>query len=346
MTIALETKRLILKPIALSDLDNIYALRSDPEVMKYIADSVAVGSVHTRERVKDFIECGQGYFEKYGMDFFSVFEKESGAFVGQAGIFHLHFKINQPDIDLAYRLHKKYWNKGYATELAKALINYGFNTLSLSKILAFVLPENKASRNVLEKAGMSYRGLVNFGDTQLPSYEIYNKKIDYNKIKLILATMDDYPIIQNMASYYAYDISEYMEWAQQKDGTHSIGIDFIKYWKTENTFPFIIKYEDELVGFVIVDQNVSDVKNDFNIAQFFILRKFLRKGIGKNVAFQCFDKFIGKWEAFVMPGNEGAYRFWRKIIGNYTNNKFKEFTRIVNKNTRNIFEFNSRELNK
>lgn len=342
MTIILETKRLILKPIALSDADDIFALRSDPEVMKYIGD----GSVHTRERVEDFIQCGQGYFEKYGMDFFSVFDKETGSFVGQAGLFHLLFDVNQQDIDLAYRLHKKYWNKGYATELAKALINYGFNTLSLSKIVAFVFPENEASRKVLENAGMSYRGFVNFKEASLPSYEIYNNKIDLNKIKLISATMDDYPIIQNMASYYAYDISEYMGWAQQKDGTHSIGIDFIKYWKTENTFPFIIKHEDELVGFVIVDKNVSDKRNDFNIAQFFILRKFLRKGIGKYIASQCFDKFIGKWEVFVMPGNEGAYRFWRKIITNYTNNQFKEFTRIVNKYTRNVFEFNTRELNK
>ena len=102
--------------------------------MKYIDD----GSVHTKEQVRRFhSNSGQGYFEKYGMDFFSVFEKKTGAFVGQAGLFHLHFDVNQPEIDLAYRLHKKYWNKGYATELAKALINYGFNTLSLSKIVAF-----------------------------------------------------------------------------------------------------------------------------------------------------------------------------------------------------------------
>ena len=146
-----------------------------------------------------------------------------------------------------------------------------------------------------------------------------------------------------MASYYAYDISEYMGWEQQKDGTHSIGIDFIKYWKTENTFPIIVKYKVELFGFVIVDKDVCDKMNDYNIAQFFILRKFLRKGIGRYLAFQCFDKFPGKWEVFVMPGNEGAYRFWRNIINGYTNSKFKEHTKIVNKYIRNIFEFNSTE---
>ena len=105
-----------------------------------------------------------------------------------------------------------------------------------------------------------------------------------------------------MASYYSYDLSEYMGWAQKNDGTQSTGMDYIKYWKAENTFPFIIKYQDELMGFVIVDKDVSNLSNDFNIAQFFILRKFKSKGVGRHIDFQCFNKFCGNWEVFVMPG--------------------------------------------
>jgi ribosomal-protein-alanine N-acetyltransferase len=146
-----------------------------------------------------------------------------------------------------------------------------------------------------------------------------------------------------MVSYYAYDISEFMGWAQQDDGRHSIGMDFIKYWKEKNTYPFIIKYQDELAGFVIIDKNVSDSINDFNIAQFFILRKFKGKGLGRHIASHCFDKFFGKWEVFVMPNNEGAYRFWRKIINDYTHHHYKEYTRQVGQSIRNVFEFHSRE---
>lgn len=145
-----------------------------------------------------------------------------------------------------------------------------------------------------------------------------------------------------MASYYSYDMSEYMGWAQDADGRQNAGMDYLKYWKTENTFPFIIKFQDELVGFVIIDKEVSDPSNDFNIAQFFILKKFQGKGIGRHIAFQCFDQFQGKWEVFVMPRNEGAYRFWRRIIKRYTNNKFKEYTRTVGQSIRNIFEFSSK----
>ncbi|CAN5304881.1 hypothetical protein BH10PSE19_BH10PSE19_10500 [soil metagenome] len=340
MSIILETKRLILKTIALSHFEDLFALRSDPEVMKYIGD----GSIQTKEEVENFIKCGAGYYEKYGLDFFSVYEKETGKFVGQAGLFHVGFNVKQSDIELAYRLHTKYWNRGYATELSKALINYGFSKLSLPKIIAAVRPENDRSRRVMEKAGMSYIGIIDFRGSPWPCYEIYNNQIDFSKIKLLSTTLDDYPIMQNMASYYSYDMSEYMGWAQQKDGKQSTGMNYIKYWQTENTFPFIIKYHDELVGFVIVDKKVSNISNDFNMAQFFILRKFKGKGIGRHIAFQCFDKFCGNWEVFVMPGNEGAYRFWRKIIKAFMHHQFKEYTRTVGHETiRNIFEFNSTE---
>lgn len=139
----LETKRLILKPIDPSHLDDLFALRSDPEVMKYIGET---GATQTREEVKNFIQCGTGYYEQYGLDFFSVYEKETGDFVGQAGLFHVGFNVKQSDIELAYRLHTKYWNRGYATELAKTLmnmdlINYHFLKLLRQFVLKTSVPE-------------------------------------------------------------------------------------------------------------------------------------------------------------------------------------------------------------
>lgn len=330
MSIILETKRLILKRIALSHFEDLFALRSDPEVMKHIGD----GSIQTKEEVENFIKCSltTGYYEKYGLDFFSVYKKETGAFVGQAGLFHVGFDVKQSDIELAYRLHTKYWNRGYATELAKALIDYGFSKLSLPKIIAAVRPENERSRRVMEKAGMSYIGIVDFRGSPWPCYEIYKNQIDLNKIQLIPASLKDHPVIQNMGRFYVYDMSEYLgqekDWEIPKDGLYEC-IDFKKYWKTDDAFPFLIRYDNELAGFVIIDKNGSDLKIDFNMAQFFILRKFKNKGVGRYVAYQCFDKFCGTWEVMVIPGNEGAYRFWRSIIKDYSGNNFEEYTREV-----------------
>jgi [ribosomal protein S5]-alanine N-acetyltransferase len=341
MSIFLETKRLVLKVPKLSDLENLVALRTDPDVMKYIG----TGALQTREQVKEFLDKVYPYLKEYGFAFYSVFEKKTGDFVGQAGLFHLGFDLNQSDIELAYRLHKKYWHQGYATELAKALIEWGFSVLSLPKIVAIVHPENQRSRRVMEKSGMSYHGMIDYQNNQMPCYEIFNHKISFDKINLVPASLNEYPIIQNMGRFYVYDMSEYMGnesgWEVPGDGLYEC-IDFKKYWEVDDTFPFLISYQNELVGFVIVDKKGSNAEIDFNMAQFFILRKFKGKGIGRYVAKECFDKFHGIWEVMVMPGNEGAYRFWRSVIKQYSDNNFVEYTRKVahlSNNKKNIFKF-------
>jgi RimJ/RimL family protein N-acetyltransferase len=104
MNIILETRRLILKQPTLSDFDELLQLRTDHQVMQYIG----TGDIQTESQVKEFIKSAQPYSDEYGLGFYSVFEKETNNFVGQAGLFHLGFTVNQPDIELAYRLHKKY----------------------------------------------------------------------------------------------------------------------------------------------------------------------------------------------------------------------------------------------
>ncbi len=153
-----------------------------------------------------------------------------------------------------------------------------------------------------------------------------------NKIKLILASLADYPIIQNMGRFYVYDMSQYMGgeegWAIPENGLYEC-IDFKKYWEDDNTFPFLVHVDGELAGFVIVDKKGSNSKIDFNIAQFFILRKFKNRGIGRQVAKMCFDKFQGNWEVMVMPKNIGAYKFWKRVIEGYTDNHFKEYNKVI-----------------
>lgn len=159
MSIFLETERLVLKTPELSDLDNLVVLRSDPDVMKYTGDDI-----QDKEEVKEVLDFFISYYNAHGMGFFSVFEKETGNFVGQAGLFHLLFDETQPEIEIAYRLHKRFWGKGYATELAKAIIRWGFQHLSKDKLIASSYPENISSQNVLKKAGLDFRGKVKLDD--------------------------------------------------------------------------------------------------------------------------------------------------------------------------------------
>lgn len=168
--IVIQSQRLILKPAHLSHLDELIKLCTNPDVMRYVGD----GQILSAEDVLAFIHTREKYYQNYGLDFFSVFKSDDGQFIGQAGLFHLNFDVSNTDIWLAYRLQQKFWHKGYAQELAKALINWGLKDLSLPSILAFVHPENKRSKRVLENAGMVYRGLKDYKSVPRPYYEITN----------------------------------------------------------------------------------------------------------------------------------------------------------------------------
>ena len=172
MSIFLETPRLILKFLSWADLDYLIALRADPEVMRYIGYPNP-GEIQTPEQVERFLKGAIDYQEKYGFGFCAVFEKNSDAFVGQAGLFHIGYDDEQPEIEIAYRLHKQFWGKGYATELVRALIQWGFTHLIISRLVAFAYPENIRSRHVLEKVGMTETGKVRYGNEELTCYEIY-----------------------------------------------------------------------------------------------------------------------------------------------------------------------------
>ena len=172
----LETNNFILSVPTQKDYKNLLALRQDPEVMKYVGEGAlgkknfGQGKIQTKEQVQEHIDLAKDYYDDYGFAFFCGYDKKTSDFIGQAGLFHLRFNINQPEIELAYRLHKKYWGKGYATECAIALIEWGVNERGLSRIIAPVHPDNHRSRRVMEKAGMVYEGEMDYKGHQLPYY--------------------------------------------------------------------------------------------------------------------------------------------------------------------------------
>ena len=175
----LETERLILQVPQSSDLNDLIALRTDPEVMRCLGgfgQAFGTGVIQDIDEIKYQLSLAQDYFDTYGLGFFCAFEKATGNFVGQAGLFHLCFNTKQSDIELAYRLHKKYWARGYATELAIALIDWGLYTYKLPKIIAPVHPGNERSIRVLEKSGMACEGTICYKGHHIPFYSICNNK--------------------------------------------------------------------------------------------------------------------------------------------------------------------------
>ena len=120
---------------------------------------------------------------------------------------------------------------------------------------------------------------------------------------IIPATIADYPIIQNMARFYVYDLSRECgsissEWAMPVNGLYEC-FDFKIYFEDECRFPYLIKIGNELAGFILVDKEVKDKKSHWNMGEFFVIAKFQSKGVGKQVARQIFDEYQGVWEVSV-----------------------------------------------
>jgi len=150
METLIETERLILRKVIPDDAEDIFLLHSDPEVQKYTGEA----AVRTIAEVKEGMKTHNFKdYETYGFGRLAAVLKQTDQFIGWAGLKYLP-QFDQ--VDLGYRLKQEFWGKGYATEASLAIIEYGFNTLELERIIAISMPENIASIRVMEKIGMKY----------------------------------------------------------------------------------------------------------------------------------------------------------------------------------------------
>jgi RimJ/RimL family protein N-acetyltransferase len=146
----LETERLILRHQVLEDLDALYALYCDPEITRYIPDA-PTNYEETREEL-EWHRNGHPRHTELGL--WATIHKESGAFIGRCGL--LPWRIDgREEVEVAYTMARAYWGQGLATEAARAILQYGFQTLNLTRLVCLIDPENIASQRVAEKIGMT-----------------------------------------------------------------------------------------------------------------------------------------------------------------------------------------------
>jgi RimJ/RimL family protein N-acetyltransferase len=148
----LETLRLSMRNFTPDDFADLYALNSDPRVMKYIAD----GTVSTRDEVAGALRRFVRYPALYpDLGIWHTSRRDTGAFIG---FFALNYTGKSTDIEVGYRLLYDAWGLGFATEGATALVHFGFDDLGLDRIIGVTAPGNAASQNVLMKAGLADQG--------------------------------------------------------------------------------------------------------------------------------------------------------------------------------------------
>lgn len=145
-----ETERLRLRPFSADDV-NVYAaiIFADPEVMRYLPKRDAP----PRERAQRTMDFFNEHWKQYRYRPWAVIEKVSGELIGHCG---LRFIPEISETEVLYAFAKSSWNKGYATEAARASVELGFNEVGLKRIIALAVPENIASRRVMKHCGLQY----------------------------------------------------------------------------------------------------------------------------------------------------------------------------------------------
>lgn len=148
--LTIETKRLILRPFTIDDIEPSYEMNLDEDVSKYTGDGGVVSKKEIERRIKENVF---GDYKKYGFGRLAVVLKAENKFIGFTGLKYLD---DLGEVDLGYRFMKAYWGKGIATEAALASLKLGFVSLELNKIIAMVLPENRGSIRILDKLNFKY----------------------------------------------------------------------------------------------------------------------------------------------------------------------------------------------
>ena len=147
----METERLTLRRFTMDDVDDLVALDSDPEVMRYLTGGAPTPrDVIERDILPGFL---RSYEPHAGFGVWAGIERASGAFQGWAS---LRLRDGHPgEATLGYRLRRSAWGQGYATEAARALIGAAFRNTDLQRVTATTYQDNRASRRVMEKLGMT-----------------------------------------------------------------------------------------------------------------------------------------------------------------------------------------------
>lgn len=140
------------------------------------------------------------------------------------------------------------------------------------------------------------------------------------------ASIDKKEVLTRLMELYRYDFSEYDRSDVDEKGLYGYTY-FDHYWTESERFPYLIKVNDYYAGFALIRELVEEDNNDetyHSIAEFFVMKKYRKQGIGKKVATYLFDRFPGNWEVAQMEENREAQSFWRKVIGVYTDNNYQE----------------------
>lgn len=162
-----KTERLILRPLADQDYQLLRELDTDPLVVKYLGHGRVRSEQETLSNLQKIIRD----YQKYGLGLYAVEDAVSGEFLGRSGLIPWQLE-NTLMWEIGFTFKPAAWGKGFASESAKFLLEWGFQNLEVSFLISLIHPENQKSIQVAEKIGMSYWKDILIGKDSLAAYRI------------------------------------------------------------------------------------------------------------------------------------------------------------------------------
>ncbi|RLL45534.1 N-acetyltransferase [Oceanobacillus piezotolerans] len=166
----LETERLYLRELALSDAKELSKVLSDPESMQYYPEPF------DSERVERWIHLNMDHYKRYHHGLWAVILKDRDIFIGDCGI-TMQVVDRETVPEIGFHIIKSYWNRGYATEAALACKDYAFHVLQFPKVFSYTNINNVPSQKVAKKIGMQeYKIFEKNGERQIAYVAVNSQK--------------------------------------------------------------------------------------------------------------------------------------------------------------------------
>jgi len=178
MSKIIETDRLILRTWRDEDLESMFAINQDPKVMEYFP------SLQDLDMTKNFIDKVNAHFENHGYSLYATVRKDTNEFIGFIGLLIAEFESHfTPATEIGWRLSSNHWGQGFATEGAKAVLDYAFRELKIPEIVSFTAASNAKSIRVMQKIGLQHNEANDFDHPKLDDESPLKRHVLYRLIR-------------------------------------------------------------------------------------------------------------------------------------------------------------------
>ena len=162
----LQIEDFIMRPVCLSNLNALEKIWTDTEITRFLPSrGVPIPQKDIEKSLQSFVE----HWQQRGYGIWAIIEEDISQMIGYCGLRYLN---ELDEVEILYGLDKTHWRKGIMTQAVKASISYGFNRADLNKLIAMTLPENYASKRVIEKAGLNFEKQIRMFNLDVLYYSL------------------------------------------------------------------------------------------------------------------------------------------------------------------------------